>query len=104
MTQDDILKQIVDRLLANFEVRRVVLFGSRARGGARPDSDYDILAEVESDLPFWERHCRALRPFRGRKYGLDLLVLTPAEVQDQSSIPGSAVDWALAEGRQLYAK
>ncbi|MEB2836899.1 MAG: nucleotidyltransferase domain-containing protein [Desulfurococcales archaeon] len=32
------------------EVERVILFGSRARGDARPDSDWDILVVVEGRI------------------------------------------------------
>ncbi len=33
-------------------VTRLALFGSRARGDNRPDSDIDVLIEVEPDAPF----------------------------------------------------
>jgi uncharacterized protein len=34
--------QALDRAYGPGKIERVVLFGSRARGDARPDSDYDI--------------------------------------------------------------
>jgi predicted nucleotidyltransferase len=36
---------VADVLVREFGVRRVVLFGSVARGAARPDSDIDIALE-----------------------------------------------------------
>jgi uncharacterized protein len=33
-------------------VRHIALFGSRARGTHRPDSDIDILVEVSEEAPF----------------------------------------------------
>ena len=49
--------EIIARLQENEAVLRargvhhVALFGSRARGGNRPDSDIDILVEIAPDAP-----------------------------------------------------
>ena len=39
----DLLEQLVATLLAAGQPERIFLFGSRARGDARPDSDLDLL-------------------------------------------------------------
>ena len=44
MTTDPVLREIVAHTRAVFpEVERILLFGSRARGHGRPDSDYDLI-------------------------------------------------------------
>jgi uncharacterized protein len=35
-------------------IERVVLYGSRARGEARPDSDYDIALFLRDSAGFWD--------------------------------------------------
>lgn len=35
-------------------LERVVLFGSRARGDHRPDSDYDIAVFIKNSSGFWD--------------------------------------------------
>jgi len=39
-------------------LERVVLFGSRARGDARPDSDYDIAVFLKEPDSFWKESGR----------------------------------------------
>ena len=40
------------------ELDRVVLFGSRARGDARPDSDYDVAVFLKEPESFWRESGR----------------------------------------------
>ena len=43
MTEIERIKEIVTPIAAKYGVEKVWLFGSRARGEARPDSNYDFL-------------------------------------------------------------
>ncbi|MBW1953738.1 MAG: nucleotidyltransferase domain-containing protein, partial [Deltaproteobacteria bacterium] len=45
---DKILKEMVRRLVAAFQPERIYLYGSRARGEAGPDSDYDLMLVVSA--------------------------------------------------------
>ena len=63
---DDLLHtaiEIVKKTLATRGVRveRVILFGSRAREGAAPDSDYDLYVLTDRDLDFSQRHALITR-------------------------------------------
>jgi predicted nucleotidyltransferase len=54
MTRDEIIAKIrstVPALRAE-GVTKLAIFGSRARGDARPDSDLDVLIEVDPDARF----------------------------------------------------
>ena len=55
VTTDPVLKQLSDALHEMYGVRleRVVLFGSRARGDARPDSDYDVAVFLREYSDRW---------------------------------------------------
>jgi predicted nucleotidyltransferase len=59
---------------------RVLLFGSRAAGNARPDSDLDVIvvADAFADIPFIERMTRVSRTVKFPKH-VDYLCYTPEE-------------------------
>ena len=54
-TPDPVLKQLRDALNAMYGARleRVVLFGSRARGDQRSDSDYDVAVFLKDYADRW---------------------------------------------------
>lgn len=43
--------ELLDPVVAYFQPRRVIVFGSVARGQAGPDSDIDLLVVVDDDTP-----------------------------------------------------
>ncbi len=54
MTRDDIIAKLKESspALRAEGVTALSIFGSRARGDARPDSDLDVLIDVDPDLRF----------------------------------------------------
>ena len=97
---------IVDRAVALLRdaanPRRILVFGSHARGEARAGSDLDLVV-VERDVhdrrAEMVRLMDALRPLR---VPVDLLVVTERELRDWSEIPGSVLHAATTEGRTVY--
>lgn len=83
-----------DRLVA------VVLFGSRARGDARPESDWDLLVIAEG-LPegVLDRQRFVQRAVPLTRGGVSVIAKTPAEFD--SHVPSLYLDIAL-DGRVLY--
>lgn len=47
MNNDEILPQIVSIISELPEVRRIILFGSRAKGNSKYNSDFDIAVDAE---------------------------------------------------------
>ena len=54
MKQEDVVKQLKAHLdqLAEFRIKSLAIFGSVARGEARPDSDVDFLVEFNGPTTF----------------------------------------------------
>jgi uncharacterized protein len=82
---------------------RVVLFGSRARGNAREDSDLDFLVierELGSKLAEMVRLRDALPPMG---VPVDVVVVSEEEAARRQQVPSTLVHRALREGRVLAA-
>lgn len=99
---DELLAEVVRRILAVGNPQQIVLFGSQARGDARPDSDLDLLIIEASDLPRHRRAARYLRALAGIFPSKDLVVWTPDEVREWAGVPQAFITTALREGRVLY--
>ena len=98
------IQHITQKIVEAFHPRRIVMFGSRARGQARPDSDLDLMIEMESDLPPEERFLAVFRLFALRRWALDVIVMTPEEVRDQRRYRNSVLRAIEAEGKVLYVQ
>lgn len=88
--------------LAAPQAAQIVLFGSYARGDADEGSDLDFLViepEVEDRAREMVRLRRALRPLR---VPADVLVYSRDEVNRWGQQPGTALYWALREGRVVH--
>ncbi len=51
LEKDPVLRRIVEVIVREIDPDRIILFGSRARGDYREDSDYDILVLKEGIRP-----------------------------------------------------
>jgi len=81
----------------------VILFGSRARGEARADSDVDLLV-VEATVEDSSREeVRLRRALRGLGLFADIVVVTAAQASRLRDEPSSIVGVAFTEGRVLAA-
>ncbi|HUT33975.1 MAG TPA: nucleotidyltransferase domain-containing protein [Planctomycetota bacterium] len=97
---DEIVAKIVDA----FHPRRIVMFGSRARGHAGPESDLDLLVEMETDKPPRDRIRAVDALFARRRWAMDILVYTPEEVRRFRDMLGTVLYTIEREGRVLYER
>jgi len=82
---------------------RVYLFGSRARGDAAPNSDYDFLVVVpHSEKPRYRRDQEAYLALCGSGAAKDIIVLTRAEFESSSRAASSLTSAVLREGILLH--
>jgi predicted nucleotidyltransferase len=99
-----LLGEVVRRLVEAIDPDKIILFGSRARGDPRPDSDLDLLIIKASDEPGHRRDARAYRAVGAVGVPKDMLWFTPEEVQDWAEVKHHIISHAVKEGRVLYEK
>jgi predicted nucleotidyltransferase len=88
LTPDDpALDEIVRRLVASYQPLQVYLLGSKARGDAGPESDYDLLVVVPDDAqPERKRSRLAYEVLRGTGLAADVLVCTQSYFEPRRSL------------------
>jgi predicted nucleotidyltransferase len=104
LTDDPILQEIVRRIVAAVDPDKIILFGSRARGDAKPDSDYDILILAPSELPRWKRPLPARLALAGLGVAKDIVWWTAQEAEDWRNVNSHFITTALREGRVLHER
>jgi predicted nucleotidyltransferase len=104
-TTEDVLPEIVRRLVDEFDPEEIILFGSRAWGRPGPDSDYDLLVIVShSDERRTRRATRAYSRLRGITVPTDVIVRTREEFDRFSGVPASLEAEILERGKVLYGR
>lgn len=102
--QSALVPERVRRIVDSLNPRRVVLFGSRARGHARTDSDFDLLVVADSQEPRHRRSAPLYTFLADLPAEVEVVVYTPEEVQEAREVPQSFVSTALREGRVVYER
>ena len=99
-----LIEQITRTIVERFQPERIVLFGSRARGDYRPDSDLDLFVELETPLSPPERAIAISRAFGLHPWAMDVLVYTPEEVERLRDVVGTLLYTIEREGEVLYER
>jgi predicted nucleotidyltransferase len=102
VSQPPYLSEAVERIARQFDPLRIILFGSWARGQARPDSDLDllvVLSRVDNKRQAAIRIGNALSDLPVSK---DIVVTTPDEIAARGDVIGQVLRPALREGKIVY--
>ena len=98
---------LLDPVVASVDPVEVWLFGSRARGEARPDSDWDLYVVVDDAAgeDAWNKGYGATRPFRiAQDVGVDLIVQRWSKSLARRRAFGTLDEIVDHEGERVYAR
>jgi uncharacterized protein len=94
--------RVLESIVTTFDPRRVVVFGSQARGDARPDSDLDLLVVFDDVSDRRERRVQLRQLMSHERFAKDVLVASRADVERPPF--GSALADAVREGVTVYER
>jgi predicted nucleotidyltransferase len=100
--EQQILDRVVARIVETVQPRRIILFGSAARGQMGPDSDLDLLVVMPDGVHRRQTSQRLYRALWGFGIAKDIVVVTESDVRQFADEPSLVICPALKEGKELY--
>jgi len=98
------IRQMVKRIVAEFDPDTIILFGSHARGHAGPDSDVDLLVVMPVEGSKRAKQLEIRAAVHDVHIPKDIIVSRPEEFQWRKEVVGTIEQPAAREGRTLYAR
>jgi predicted nucleotidyltransferase len=101
---EELLEDMVQRIVEAFAPKRIILFGSYAWGEPKPNSDVDLFIVMEDgERPAW-RSARIAHVLLDFPFPIDILVRTPEELQYRLQIGDYFIQEILRKGQVLYER
>jgi predicted nucleotidyltransferase len=104
LQNDEILKQMIDLIVSKTSPSKIILFGSRARGDYKEDSDYDILVimdKLEDSISFTANLYTQLR-YANLPRNVDFLAISSTKYDQIKSQVGYIYKTIDKEGKIIY--
>jgi predicted nucleotidyltransferase len=101
--RQDVLDEIIRRIVEVAQPERIIMFGSAARGEMGPHSDVDLLV-IKSNVEHRGRLTGDIyMNLIGAGQAVDVIVVTPEDVERYGDSIGLVYGPALKEGKVVYA-
>ena len=98
----EVLNEIIDRIVEVAQPEKIILFGSAARREMQPDSDIDLLV-IKPDVHRRRLAQAIYRNLVGVGHPVDVVVVTPEDVERFKDSFALVIEPALREGMVVYA-
>ena len=96
------IDDMADRIAERFQPRRIILFGSQARGTPDYHSDVDLLVVMEDGTDKIDAAIEIREAVMDSPVAKDIVVTTPGEIARRGNLAGTVLRAALREGVTLY--
>ena len=100
---DELIQEIVQRVLTVSRPERVILFGSAVSGQLTPDSDVDLLIVEPNPDDRREESVRIHNVLRGLGYPFDIIVISSEWFEESKEVIGGIAYPANKYGKVIYA-
>lgn len=104
MLHEPLLDHVTKTIVERFHPKRIMVFGSHARGDAGPDSDLDLFVEMDTPRRPPDRAIEVSEVFGLRPWPMDIVVYTPEEVRRLRHVNGTLLSVIEKEGKVLYER
>jgi len=101
---EDLINDIVERIVEAVNPEKIILFGSYAYGKPTKNSDLDILVIMNSKLPRYKRSVPIFKALAGILIPKDIIAYTPQEVEEWDEVPQAFITTAVSKGKVIYEK
>lgn len=98
------LRAITARIVTLYNPEQVYLFGSYAKATMTPESDLDFLVVKRTSLPRHLRGRDVVAALAAYAVDIDLLFVTPEEVETECNTPYSLLKTVMPTARLLYRR
>jgi predicted nucleotidyltransferase len=102
MPDQKILDKIINAILQVIIPDKIILFGSQAKGEARPDSDYDILI-IKANVEYRRKTAQEIhKKLIGTNTSVDIIIETPERLDKYKDVVDYIYKSILEEGIVIY--
>jgi predicted nucleotidyltransferase len=101
-TLEAFLAEAVRRIVSAVTPDRIILFGSAAKGTMGPNSDIDLLVVKAGKYEALDVMSDIYKALRGVGHAIDVVVVTPEDLEKYRDTHCMVIKPALREGRTIY--
>jgi predicted nucleotidyltransferase len=98
----EVLEKIIQRIVEVAQPERIILFGSAARGAMGRHSDVDLLVVKSGEFDHSRLVGDIYMHLHGVGQAVDVLVVTPEQVEQYRNTHCLIIAPALREGKEVY--